>query len=374
MLVLVVLGMIGMLAMAAIVVDGGNAWAQQRATQNGADSAAEAGAVVLVQQLSGANPTWTNAQWDSAVAGAVNAAASSAQNNLTSMQAYYTDVNGNLLTSAGAAATDVTQAAVVGAGIMPTGAAGVQAQGGRTLNTYFAGVIGLTHITTPASATAVAGVLVGILGTAVLPVTFPVTISTCSGSSSLVPGQVPWPIVDQATANASNEAIVPLCKTGPGSVGWLDLGGSSTLAGQITTPSTQTFTLPLWLLQTKTGDANSVDTAMNAYDGQIILLPMFDGTCKTEPSSTDLTACTTPGVGNNTYYHIPQFTGFLLDHAYIAGNNFPACNSSPGAPAVGGNGSTGCLKGWFVKRIESGQVVSGSSSNGPAAMGVQLIK
>ncbi len=372
-LVLVVLGMVGMLAMAAIVVDGGNAWAQQRATQNGADSAAEAGAVVLVQQMSGSNPTWTNAQWDSAVNTAVSAAASGAQNNLSSLQAYYTDVNGNLLTSGGATTADPTDAAVVGAGAVPTGAAGVQTQGDRTFNTYFAGVIGLSHITTPASATAVAGVLVGISGTPVLPVTFPVTISTCSGSSNLVPGQAPWPIVDPAHANASNEAIVPLCKTGPGSVGWLDLGGSSTLAGQITTPSTASFTLPLWL-QTKTGDANSVDTAMNAYDGQMILLPMFDGTCKTEPSSTDLTACTTPGVGNNTYYHIPQFTGFLLDHAYIQGNNFPACNSTPGAPAVGGNGSTGCLKGWFVKRIESGEVVAGSTSNGPAAMGVQLIK
>jgi Flp pilus assembly protein TadG len=365
-LVLVVLGMLGLIAMVAIVIDGGNAWVQQRGTQNGTDAAAEAGAVVLVQRLAGAPLPSGYTSWDADVANAISGALS--QNSTQLVSAYYTDVNGNVLTATGS-----TQAAAVGSGTIPTGAAGVQVQGNRTFSTYFAGVIGLTHMTTPASATAVAGILASATG--FLPVTFPVAIATCAGNGSLVPGQTPWPIVGPpATPSPYNEAIVPLCKNGPGAVGWLDLG-SGTLSDQISSPTTQTFTLPTWL-PTNPGNPNSLDvqSALNKYDGQVVLLPMFDGTCKDEPSGTSLSDCSSPGVGNNTWYHIPQFTGFLLDHAYTSGNNFPACNSAPGGPPAGGNGSNGCLKGWFVSRITSGEVVAGGGNSGNPALGVQLIK
>jgi len=48
-LVLLALGIVAMLAMVGLIVDGGNAFAQQRNTQNGADSAADAGALALAQ-------------------------------------------------------------------------------------------------------------------------------------------------------------------------------------------------------------------------------------------------------------------------------------------------------------------------------------
>ena len=227
-LVLVVLGMVALLAMSAIVVDGGNAWAQQRGTQNGTDASAEAGAVVLVQMLSGANTSWTAVQWDTAVNSAVTATAGTSQNNLTTIKAYYTDINGNLVTCDGVTTTDSTQAAVVGACAngVPTGAQGVDAQGTRTFKTYLAGVIGLTSITTPATATAVAGALQS-TSSAVLPVTFPVSIDNCDNTGAIVPGTGLWPVVDPAAADASNEAIVPLCKVAPGAVGWPDLGAGT---------------------------------------------------------------------------------------------------------------------------------------------------
>src|SRR4051794_33970862 len=53
-LVIFVGGFLGIIAMTAVVVDGGNAMAQQRGTQNGADAAAQAGTVVLAQRLMGA--------------------------------------------------------------------------------------------------------------------------------------------------------------------------------------------------------------------------------------------------------------------------------------------------------------------------------
>ena len=43
-----------MLAFVGLVIDGGNAWAQQRTTQNGTDAAAQGGATVLAQKLGGA--------------------------------------------------------------------------------------------------------------------------------------------------------------------------------------------------------------------------------------------------------------------------------------------------------------------------------
>ena len=363
---------------AAIVVDGGNAWVQQRATQNGTDAASEAGAVILVQKLAGTNPAWTVAQWDAAISGAVTAAASSSQNNLTSITAYYTDVAGNLLTGAGTTTTDPAQAALVGGGSVPAGAQGVMARGARTFSSYLAGVIGLTSFTTPANATAVAGALGGICsasdGCAVVPVTYPVAIDTCAGNGTMIPGTDPWPLVSPANATASNEAIVPLCKNGPGAVGWLDLGGG-TCPSRSRRHITRHSMCPHGFRRIQETRTTS-NSEMNAYDGQIILIPMFDGTCKDKPTGVALTDCTAgAGVGNNTWYHIPKFTAFLLDHAYIQGNNHPECNELPGTPFVGGHGSTSCLKGWFTKYITQGPVVPGGGGSGdPAAMGVQLIK
>ena len=56
-LVIVGVGMLVMIAMVGLVIDGGNAWGQQRQTQNGADAMANAGATVIAQSLKGATKT-----------------------------------------------------------------------------------------------------------------------------------------------------------------------------------------------------------------------------------------------------------------------------------------------------------------------------
>ena len=95
------------------------------------------------------------------------------------------------------------------------------------------------------------------------------------------------------------------------------------------------------------------------------------------PTTGQLADCTNPGNGNNLYYHIIKFAGFLLDHAYIQGNNGPACNSAPGitvTPPAGGNGGTSCLKGWFVRYVTQGPVgVFNPGTDNGDALGVQLI-
>ena len=56
-LVIVGVGLLAMIAMVGLVVDGGYAWGQQRQTQNGADAMANAGATVIAQNLKGAPKT-----------------------------------------------------------------------------------------------------------------------------------------------------------------------------------------------------------------------------------------------------------------------------------------------------------------------------
>ena len=56
-IVVFALGIVAFIAMVAVVIEGGNLFAQQRITQNGADAAANAGAVVVAEKLAGKTRT-----------------------------------------------------------------------------------------------------------------------------------------------------------------------------------------------------------------------------------------------------------------------------------------------------------------------------
>ena len=69
-LVLFVISLLAIMAMVGLIIDGGNAYAQQRSTQNGSDAAAEAGATILVRNVMAAaagGTVLTSAQLDAAV-------------------------------------------------------------------------------------------------------------------------------------------------------------------------------------------------------------------------------------------------------------------------------------------------------------------
>jgi hypothetical protein len=365
-----VLAMVGMLAMTALVIDGGNAFVQQRATQNGADAAAEAGAVVLAQNLAGAQHS------DQQVLAAV--VASAAKNGISLSSALYTNVNGNSLGIA---------VGSLGAIVPPANYAGVRAFGARTFSTYAGGIVGLKQFSASAQATAVAGPSAGCTlsqGCALLPITFPTIATVCDGTNKQIQvGTGPYPIVDINKRTATNEAILGICKTANGSVGWLDFQGPTCGNGppglicEIKTPDFGTISFPTWV-KTETGNTNDpkVEAAINQYDGQVILIPFYD--CIKDNVSPPLSpgpACPSPaqsGNGSNTYYHVRGTYGFYLDQAYINGNN-PQCNQAPGSPPAGGNGGTGCLKGWFVQPLNSGAVGPGPHTPG-AALTVQLIR
>ncbi len=363
-LAVMAIGLTAMLMMVGLILDGGNAWGQQRGTQNASDSASLAGATVLLQDKAG------DTKDNTAVLAAVNQ--SLAANNTTYEEARYVDIDG----------TDL--GAVPASGAIPAEADGVHVRSTRNFRTYLAGIAGITELNTGADATAVAGKALGVCsaasGCGILPLTFSVNVTDCDGNGNIIIGDPNsfWPIVDLATAKADQgvgtyEAIYPLCKVGPGGVGWLDFGCGGTLKQQIANPCNRAFDIPIWI-PTSPGNSNAVENEVNAYAGKVVLIPLFDSTCRTIPASGLTQDCTDPGNGDNRYYHIPKFVAMLLDEAHIQGNNSPECNGPPGQP-VGGNGGTSCLKGWFIEYVIQGPVgeYDPVADNG-AVLGIQLIQ
>jgi hypothetical protein len=384
-LVIVAAGMIVMVAMVGLVIDGGHAWGQQRGTQNAADSVSKAGTTVIQQYLSGATVT------DGDVGCAVASAAS--DNSVTLESVEYTNHEGALIGASVGACN-------AGAGSsIPSGAQGVKATGTREFDTFLGSVVGMPQFTSRADAISVVGRVEAVCpasaGCGVLPVTFPRSLDTCDGTNHRVVGDGAWEPLDPEvdTLDASNLAILPLCSTGPGSVGWLNFGCGN-LSQMITNPCNQEIPIPAWI-QTQTGNVNNLEGVLQDYTGSqpgvpeeadaTVLVPIHDWTCR-DPLAHSQPIQDCPGYingnspdewtsnGNNLYYHIPYWAGIKIDGAYTGGND-PQCNQAPGSPPAGGNGATGCIKGWFVEIVEApGSVSTGVITPGePVLSAVVLI-
>jgi putative Flp pilus-assembly TadE/G-like protein len=401
-------------ALVATIVDGGNVFAQQRVTQNGVDAAAEAGAVLLAERLSGA--ATPSGGWDVNISARILQVAAS--NNITVHAAYYTDVCGIPLQSDGTGSIDddtrvedLDSALQVGNGshALPGGTAtapdcpnrlvgpvaGVLVIGEKQVKAYVAGAIGIPSFEVRTRATAVAGYLQSYCDSseghycAILPVAIPTSTITCNASDDVTTSSDPWTF--------GIVYAVPLCKGNPGNVGWLDWtppnGGTSELEQSILHPNNPAVTLPSWQYVTSTGNVNSgnIEDALRTYDGMTVLVPQFDLTCNpgngSSPSSTSPAVVTAPnygcpagslgGNGQNQWYRFPSFAFFEFcsptlagcggkHGAYIQGNNSAICGSG---------GGTSCLVGKFVHIMASGTVGAGvGSGTGNKAVGVQLIK
>lgn len=392
-LVIVAIAMVTLVAMVGLVVDGGYAWGKQRDTQNAADASAKAGAVKLAENLAGKDP----ANFDADVLAAMS---DTAVANVVGMpNAYYTDLAGNLLNTAGGLATGTGDAAHVGGGSIPPGAAGVRSVADQTFDTFLVRVIGFNQLTASADATAVAGYLASCelsAGCIVLPVTVPVTVLACDSQND------PAPVTDSdgdkiLWTSPSDPLSIPLCRNGPGNVGWLDWtppgGGTSELIDAILTPSNIYLKWPGWYFITSTGNVNSkgVEDAINTYAGDPVLIPQFDLTCDATPTGPGVTDCPAGhvgGNGQNQWYHLAGMSTFQLcsndpakgmpecdipgpknftQGAYITGNDKATCDT--------GNGSTSCLAGKFVEIVYEGDVQAAPGVNGASSVvGIQLIE
>jgi Putative Flp pilus-assembly TadE/G-like len=401
-LVIVAVAFIPIIAMVALIVDGGYAWAQQRIDQNGSDAASEAGATVLSRRVAGQAPP--GAGWDSEVASHV--AALAADNGITVPDAYYTDVCGTPLTIGGVAAlSNLSNAARVGSGFPVDGAltapdctlpqprpagsaagavAGVYAFGQHTFQTFFAPIVGIYSFTARTEAKAVTGPLQagcaadeGVYCT-ILPIAVWYQHNHCDDQGKFVDDGSPWQIDD---GTAASESIIPLCKgsgnpgdgSGSGNVGWIDWGnnvnsGISGVCDSIVNPDNPGVTLPVWLAAGQTGDSGTCFPDVDAYHDDTVLIPIYDYACGNQngqptPATgvspyncTDLVAN-----GSQAWYHTTMFAAFKVDTTYTTEAQ---CGS--------GNGSTSCLTGWFEGYVTGGNVGSGSGGSG-AVIGVQLI-
>jgi hypothetical protein len=392
-LVVVALALIPLLTMTGLVIDGGYAFTQQRRTQNAMDAAANAGAVVMVQNLPFRVRGQAQPRTDTEVYDEIVAVANSNGVTDTLPTAVYTDIDGNPLAGP-------IVVGDLGAVPPPDDAYGVEVEGSIPFGTFFAGVAGFSGFTASARAAAVAGAITNICAATescgFIPVTFPTALTTCDGTGA----QTAWgsggayALTDNPVA--LTEVIIPLCGTANGTVGWLNIEpdnpdcngeGADELACNILAPVRQELSLPIWI-DAYTGNINSngVQDALNTFTGptvgvyepgldKIVQIPLYDCIDNNIPQSSPGPACPTPplvGVGTNTSYRVVAIGAMILDKAYIQGNN-PECNQTPGGPPAGGNGSTGCLKGWLTQIITTGTVGIPTSPDG-TVWGVQLVR
>lgn len=358
-LVIVVGGMIALITATGFVVDAGFAFSEQRATQNSADSASKAGAVVLARRAADVS-TLTNQEWDEAVRNAVVNAA--IVNKTTVLEMRYTDWQGTALPG-DPAVGDPNRRDV------PANAAGVRVVTQKRPATYLIRVVGINSWDIRQEATSVSGPTSACVETAgscrLLPIAFPVTVYQCGLGNTSVPLEQTWGV--------GTEIILPLCGGNPGSVGWIDWtppnGGTAEIVTVVQSPPAVSVPLPSWKYITATGgiDSAPLEDALNAYIGQIVQVPFFDATCNSEPIGSDVSGCAeVGGAGVNQWYHIPKILSFKLTRAYTNGNNTAICGAN----------AQQCLVGSFVSFITQGTVAAPCA--GTCAFGttfaVQLIK
>ena len=379
-LVLMALSIVALLAAAALVVDGGNAFAQQRRTQNGMDASAEAGATQLARKMSGV------VILDGDVLSAIQATRNA--NEITSLDdAQYTDVDGNLL------------GATVGGGLIPANAQGVKVEGSRLFDTYLAGVVGMNQWTSTAQATAVTGYAEETGFGGLIPLTIPILLTQCEsgggssklffpddGVTSTIPFNpqfgTPWPV------GPNNMIAIPLCSNGPGNVGWIDWeapnGGAAELAASIRGANNPPVSTPHWYEITQTGGLTSLDNDMDTWEGKDITIPIFHaeaddpatpldeelkGTCDAEPANPKNVLSNCPpadiGANGNGWYFLVTLATFHLEHAYIQENNQAECNAAPplvstASPLSTGNLVNRCLIGYFKAEVVAANMTAGS--------------
>jgi hypothetical protein len=344
-LVIVGVGLLAMIAIVGLVIDVGHAFGQQRDSQNASDSAAESGATLMAQNLpffaAGETPPNTNADIAAAVQASITA------NGVQIEEAWYTDFDGDHVGGAPLIGTG----ALAGSGLPDSTWDGVEVTSFKDFDTFLAGMFGMNQWTTRTRATAVAGYPEALSQT-VLPVTFPLTITTCSNNNHVLedPSALQW-VPDQ-------DYLVPLCQQDPGNVGWLDWdppptsdpdtcpgNGNPELICSILTPDNPTITTPEWYYIASTGNpsAQSIEDALNTYanspNDEVVIIPIFDATCQDDPIGTGAGDCTSgPGTGQQQYYHLAGWAGFDIEWVDLNGGP-TVCGS--------GNGSTGCFKGQF---------------------------
>jgi hypothetical protein len=147
-LVIVAAGIVVLLMISGLVLDGGFGLAQRRSAQNAADLAALAGARVLASFVSGDTVNGTDANVVLSIDKTIAANKLPAITYGAPDGPRYVDINGNLLP-------------YVGSGTIPASAAGVSVRVAKSWKPFFAGLFGVSDWSTHANATARGGYRAG---------------------------------------------------------------------------------------------------------------------------------------------------------------------------------------------------------------------
>jgi von Willebrand factor type A domain/Putative Flp pilus-assembly TadE/G-like len=303
-LLIIAAAIVTFLALTAVVVDAGNDYVQRRQLQNSMDAGAVAGAIKI--GLAGS----TNGD----VADAVTSYVTANGTNPNLVTTYYTveDNSGNnIVVRTGAVATygrsnPVPTTLTVNGSSYPV--AGVQVEGTRTFNTYFAGVVGFPQLSVPGSSAAY--INKGVCNASGL---FPLalnntTFNWVNGIPDIHYEQTDPSYTYQIYEKQSGQA------NQPGNFGWLTWNGdssSSTLAYNI--QNTINNASGSWLVgnnipgSSGNSGTSSVNTATQWYiDHNVpVIIPIFD---------------TTSSNGSNTLYHVVGFAKFHIVSIDTTGN------------------------------------------------------
>lgn len=303
--------LVGMLMLA---VDGGNLYLQRRIAQNAADAAALAGARAIATEEN--------------VSGAINAmlASNTGTGGSTELaSALWTDYNGNDMGGV--------------SGNPPSGAGGVHVTTRRTVNSYFASIIGMRTYTVTAEARATAPGVNSITGVTMWPLAVvdqnftPGVVYTIRDTGMVVPGNFYW--ISMNGSNSANDlrdwlenGFTP-SSSNPAKV---CAGGNNGAPGSCSMQAS--ITLPAWIdgmPGNKTGPAYQ---AAQTRVGDEVLVMTYDKVV---------------GNGANSSYRVRHFAAFdIVD--------------------VDKDGGTVVIKGRFKRKV-----ITGGSGNGPPARGVYTV-
>ena len=311
-LVIFILSLTGLILGVGLVIDGGYALAQRRASQNASDFAALAGARIVSLWIAGDTSNGSDGNVKAAIVNTININNGAPITFGGPNGPVYIDATGKVVPS------PVTAASYVGNGSIPTGAVGVSVSSSRSWRPFFLGVTGITNWTAAADATAKGGYYIGPAAGNVFP----------AGIASSFFSNHPFCTGPINTTNPADPCYAQNLTPGnlnvPGGFGWLKFGatGKCTGYGLGMDPNNGCAESAVFLngeigpppnsygCCTKVGQPGSADKIGSLPGNKaqadctyyvsnniVVLAPVWD---------------TAGGTGANAWYHIVGFAGFQL--------------------------------------------------------------
>ena len=301
-----------------LVIDGGNALAQRRASQNASDLAALAGARIVAEWIGGDTVNGIDANVVSSITQSVAANGATPLAFGSPNGPRYVDQNGGFT-------------GWVGGGTIPANTVGVKLNTSRTWTPYFLRIVGMNSWTAGADATARGGYAAGGPGGAVFP---------AGVAEAFFNGRTPCggDISNDPTSDCYPQQLTPGDLNVPGGFGWLKFGcypgtidskdpnyGKGLIfgLGQVPHASDGGCSTAKTFLQTEIGPPSQsfgccTKVGLPGSSDDIGSLPGDKTSADCSYYITAGTTLTVPvwdaayGTGANAYYHIVGFTGWQI--------------------------------------------------------------